>query len=210
MSSTKKSRLIYNSIEIEKSIKESPVLFLDRDGVIIEDCHYIKEPNKVKLCKGAKKLIRTAFKKNIPVIIITNQSGISKKLLSWEDYYSVTKAMLIKLGIPNPVSAIYANSYINDIPKENWRKPNPTMILKALKDLNLDINNSILIGDRKSDILSGIRAGIKNIIHVKTGHGKEEKKYLKNDLENNLIDLKKSNLKFINDLNEFPFNLFSP
>ena len=209
MSSTKESRLIFNNNEIEK-IKESPVLFLDRDGVIIEDCHYIKEPNKVKLCKGAKKLIRYAFKKNIPIIIITNQSGISKNLLSWEDYYSVTKAMLSKLGNPNPISAIYANSYINDIPKANWRKPNPTMILKALKDLNLDINNSILIGDRKSDILSGIRAGIKNIIHVKTGHGKEEKKYLKHDLESNLIDLKKSNLQFINDLNEFPFNLFNP
>ncbi len=209
MPSIKKSSLIFNTTEREERIKESPVLFLDRDGVIIEDCHYIKEPNKVKLCKGAKNLIRSAFKKNIPIIIITNQSGISKNLLSWEDYYSVTKAMLNKLGKPNPISAIYANSYINDVPKENWRKPNPTMILKALNDLNLEINNSILIGDRKSDILSGIRAGIKNIIHVKTGHGEEEKKYLKNDLENNLIDLKESNLKFINDLHEFPFKLFS-
>ena len=209
MSSIKKSRIIFNCNKEQKRSKKSPVLFLDRDGVIIEDCHYIKDPNKVKICIGAKKLIRSAFKKNIPTIVITNQSGISKKLLSWEDYNCVTKAMIGKLGTPNPISAIYANSYINDMPKGNWRKPNPTMIFEALKDFSLDINNSILIGDRKSDILSGLRAGIKNLIHVKTGHGKKEREDLINDLENNLLKLNKSDLQFINDLREFPFNLLN-
>ena len=206
---TKKSIIIFNCNKKQKRAKKSPVLFLDRDGVIIEDCHYIKDPNRVKICKGAKKLIRTAFKRNIPTIVITNQSGISKNLLTWEDYNRVTEAMITKLGNPNPITAIYANSYINDIPKKNWRKPNPTMITKALEDFSLDIDNSILVGDRKSDILSGLRAGIKNLIHVNTGHGKEEKKVLINDLENNLLKLNKSNLLFINDLEEFPFNLFN-
>ena len=81
------------------------------------------------------------------------------------------------------------------------------MIFEALEDLSLNIDNSILIGDRKSDILSGLRAGIKNLIHVKTGHGKREREYLINDLENNLLKLNKSDLQFINDLREFPFNL---
>ena len=202
------SKIIFNRVNNQKKLKTSPVLFLDRDGVIIEDCHYTKEPDDVKLCIGAKKLIRFAFEKNIPIIIITNQSGISKNLLSWEDYYCVTKAMLSKLGNPNPISGIYANSYINDKPKENWRKPNPTMILKALEDLSLNNNNSILVGDRKSDIIAGIRAGITNIFHVKTGHGEREKQELIRNLENNLLDLKKSNLKFINNLTEFPFNIF--
>ena len=116
--------------------------------------------------------------------------------------------MLIKLGKPNPITGIYANSYINDIPKGNWRKPNPTMITKALEDLNLNIDNSILIGDRKSDIISGLRAGIKNLFHVKTGHGEKERKEIIKNLENNLLDLNKSNLHFINNLAEFPFNIF--
>ncbi len=205
----KKSIIIFNCNKEKKRSKKSPVLFLDRDGVIIEDLHYIKDPNKVKICIGAKKLIRTAFKSDIPIIIVTNQSGISKNLLTWKDYNSVTEAMISKLGNPNPISAIYANSYINNMPKNNWRKPNPTMIIKALKDLSLDIDNSILVGDRKSDILSGLRAGIKNLILVNTGHGKEEKRVLINDLENNLLKLNKSNLQFINDLEEFPFNLFN-
>ena len=81
MSSTKKSRIIFNCNKEQKRFKKSPVLFLDREEVIIEDCHYIKDPNKVKICIGAKKLIRSTFKKKIPTIVITNQSGISKNLL---------------------------------------------------------------------------------------------------------------------------------
>ena len=208
MTAIHESKIIFNRANNQKKLKISPVLFLDRDGVIIEDLHYIKEPDKVKLCIGAKKLIRFAFEKNIPVIIITNQSGISKNLLTWEDYYCVTKAMLRKLGTPNPISAIYANSYVNDLPKENWRKPNPTMIFKALEDLSLNNDNSILIGDRKSDIITGIRAGINNLFHVKTGHGKRESQELKRNLENNLLDLNKSNLKIINNLTEIPLNIF--
>ena len=119
MPTINESRILFNKDNEQSKLKKSPVLFLDRDGVIIEDCHYIKDPEKVRLCIGAKKLIRFAFKKNIPIIIITNQSGISKNKLSWEDYYSVTKVMIEKLGNPNPITAIYANSYINDTPKEN-------------------------------------------------------------------------------------------
>tara|TARA_Y100000589_G_C27177315_1_gene639313 strand:- start:2059 stop:2682 length:624 start_codon:yes stop_codon:yes gene_type:complete len=207
MSPIKKSVLIFECKD-PKKIKKSPVLFLDRDGVIIEDCHYIKDPKKVKLCIGAKKLIRFAYNKNIPIVIITNQSGISRNLLSWEDFRSVNKAMIKKLGSPNPISAIYANSYINDKSKENWRKPNPSMIFKAITDLSLNIDNSIIIGDRKSDIICGLRAGIKNLIHVQTGHGIRERKDLIYDIKNKSIDLNKSNLQLINNLNEFPFNIF--
>ena len=202
------SKLIFNNRIHSKKINKSAALFLDRDGVIIEDCHYIKDPDKVKLCIGAKKLIRFAFDKNIPVVIITNQSGISKKILTWQDYYSVTQAMLRNLGEPNPISAIYANSYINDSSKDNWRKPNPTMIFEALEDLNLKIENSILVGDRQSDILAGVKAGIKNLIHVKTGHGEKEREKLIKNLGNNSINLNKSNLQYINNLIEFPFESF--
>ena len=208
MPTIKKSIMIFERSKDQKKTKKSPVLFLDRDGVIIEDCHYIKDPTKVKLCIGAKKLIRFAYNKSIPIIIITNQSGISKNLLSWEDYHNVNKAMIKKLGSPNPISAIYANSYLNDISKENWRKPNPSMVFKALEDLGLNIDNSIIIGDRKSDIICGLRAGIKNLIHVQTGHGIRERKGLINDIKNKYIDLNKSNLQLINNLNEFPFNIF--
>ena len=107
--------------------------------------------------------------------MITNQSGISKNYLSWQDYKAVNNRMIQLLGEQNPINAIYANSYTSDKPKSNWRKPNPSMIFKAINDLNLNLTKSILIGDRVSDIIAGQRAGIPKIFHVLTGHGKKER-----------------------------------
>ena len=101
-------------------------VFLDRDGVIIEDCNYIKSPKDVKLCPGVKKLLRYFYDKKICIVIVTNQSGITKNLLTWEDYKAVNNRMITLLGEPNPINAIYANSYISDKPISNWRKPNPS------------------------------------------------------------------------------------
>lgn len=209
MQNKNKFKIIYNH-EKKNNSKKSPVLFLDRDGVIIEDVHYINDPNKVKLCLGARKLIRKFYENNVAVVIITNQSGISKGLITWEDYLSVTKSMIKKLGNPNPISAIYANSHLSDLPRSNWRKPNPNMILQAIKDLNLDLKKSILIGDRWSDILAGINAGIVNLITVETGYGfKEKNKILKKlNEEINFSEKKNSqNIFFIKNLNKFPYEL---
>tara|TARA_Y100000739_G_C20602572_1_gene463732 strand:- start:1638 stop:2297 length:660 start_codon:yes stop_codon:yes gene_type:complete len=150
-------------------------VFFDRDGVIIEDCHYIKETEDVKLCPGVKMLLRELYRKNIFIVIITNQSGITKNFLSWKDYKAINNKMIQLIGNPNPINAIYGNSYVSDKPSSNWRKPNPTMILKAAFDLKLDLNKSILIGDRLSDIMAGERAKIPKLFHVLTGHGKKER-----------------------------------
>ena len=58
----------------------------------------------------------------------------------------------------------------------NSGKPNPNMIIRAAKIFNIDLNNSILIGDRTSDIIAGLKSGIKSIIHTKTGHGLKEER----------------------------------
>ena len=97
-------------------------VFFDRDGVIIEDCHYIKNPEDVKLCTGVKELLKYLYDKKKLIILITNQSGISKKLLSWEDYKLVTMKIIEQLEDPNPISAIYANSYLDTAQGKNWRK----------------------------------------------------------------------------------------
>ena len=180
--------------------------FFDRDGVVIEDCHYIKNPKDVKLCPGVKKLFREFYDKKIRIIIITNQSGITRNLLNWEDYKAVNNRMIKLLGEPNPINAIYGNSYISDKPSSNWRKPNPSMILKAAFDLKLNINNSILVGDRLTDIIAGQRAKIPKIFHVLTGHGEREREeILKLKSQNDIHNLSKilliKNLKDINCFN---------
>ena len=182
---------------------KKPALFLDRDGVLIKDCNYISNVEQVEIENGAQKLIRFAYDRGWHIIIVSNQSGISRNKISWYDYFQVTNKMISLFGKPNPFSAIYANSQGPNSKFKNWRKPSPNMILRAVKLFNIDIDKSIIIGDRLTDLLSGLNAGIKFLVHTETGHGKNEKKlisedYSLNKFSNELIFLK------INNLCEFP------
>ena len=86
MHSKNEFKIIYRNDKSNKIISKGPIIFLDRDGVIIEDLHYINDPKKVKLCIGAKEFIRNIFNKNLTIVIITNQSGITKGLISYQEY----------------------------------------------------------------------------------------------------------------------------
>ena len=69
---------------------EKPALFLDRDGVLIEDKNYLSDPFDVELIKGASELISACRQIGIPTVIVTNQSGIDRGLFDWKDYKIVT------------------------------------------------------------------------------------------------------------------------
>ena len=114
--------------------------------------------------------------------------------------------MIKLLGEPNPINAIYANSYITNIPASNWRKPNPSMIFKAAFDLKLNLNKSILIGDRESDVIAGLRASIPKIYHVLTGHGTKERGIILK-LKNQKNVSSKSKIFCIKDLTEISKDL---
>lgn len=152
-----------------------PALFLDRDGVIIRDCNYIKSPRDVKILDGAASLI--SFFKSIgwKVIIVSNQSGIFRGLLKWDDYERVNIRMIELLDLQLNIDAIYANGNGPSSDRNTWRKPNPHMLFEAGKDFNINLEESILIGDRISDLIAGNRAGIELLIHVLTGHGRNER-----------------------------------
>ena len=204
-----------HKIFFTKKFKYSrPALFLDRDGVIIEDLHYIKDPEKVKLCEGIFNLIKSANIYNIPVIVITNQSGISRNIFTWKDYEKINNKMIELLGKKAKISAIYGNGY-SSLKKNNWRKPNPDMLLDASKNLNLSLKNSIIIGDRLTDLLAGKNAGVKLFFHVKTGHGvierdkvKEKFKEYLNTEEMKEFPTNTQKIYLLENLKEFPYFLF--
>ena len=83
--------------------------------------------------------------------------------------------MIELLGFPNKITAIYANDVFDDEKCLTWRKPSPKMLLEASKDLKINLEKSILIGDRYSDLLAGSRAGLNTLYHVLTGHGPLER-----------------------------------
>lgn len=153
----------------------TPALFLDRDGVIIEDRHHISDPAAVELCPGARPLLRHASQAGWPVVVITNQSGIARGLLSWQQYEGVTDRMLELLGPEAPIAAIYANGHGPEAPPQSWRKPSPAMLFDAAGALHLDLARSVLIGDRLSDLRAGAAAGVAMVCHVLSGHGERER-----------------------------------
>ena len=104
--------------------------------------------------------------------------------------------------MPDVITAIYANGEgPNELNADkSWRKPNPNMILKASQDFNIDLSQSFLVGDRLSDIQAGHKAGLKNLVHILTGHGYDERK----QVMANYCNLKNIlNLRLINDLSCF-------
>ena len=190
----------------------SPAIFLDRDGVIIKDQNYISEPSKVYLEEGAKNLLTKAYSCKWKVVVVTNQSGISRGFLDWDKYSKVTKKMIKLLGYPNKITGIYSNDVISDEKGVTWRKPSPKMLFQASKDLKIDLKNSILIGDRYSDLLAGSKAGLKSLYHVLTGHGNLEKQYILNNLDNKgqiSFHDNFSKVFFIKSLVDFDFSIFT-
>ncbi len=190
-----------------KELSKKSALFLDRDGVIVEDCHHLSKPKDVKLCLGACWLAREANKLGWPIIIVTNQSGISRGYFNWSDYEAVNEKMLELIGEESFVTAIYANGYGPEANPNSWRKPSPMMLFAAAKELNIDLERSILIGDRITDLQAGARAKVKTVMHVMTGHGKKERYNIENYYKeyNKFIGEKNEpDLVLLNTLQDFP------
>ena len=185
-----------------KLYENKPALFLDRDGVIIKERHYLSEPNEVELHKGAARLIKAHNKKQQAVFIITNQSGIGRGFFEWKDYDLVTDRVIELLGTESAPTAIYANGYGPSQGYEKWRKPNQGMLIEAYKDFNIDLAQSILIGDRLSDLMAGIKAGLKEVIHVGTGHGRSERKMVIEFIKKEHEKSSSTNIRLIDDLDQ--------
>ena len=139
---------------------KNPALFLDRDGVVIEDCHHLSDPDLVRLCPGSRQLIAWAHSHGWRVVLITNQSGIGMGFFEWNHVESINQRMQESLGLEAPLAAIYANGHGPDVPAGSWRKPSPQMLLEAAIALNFDLRRSLLVDDRLSDLQTGAAADL--------------------------------------------------
>jgi len=157
-----------------------PALFLDRDGVIIEEVHYLSRPQDVALIDGAVQTIALANAERIPVIIVTNQAGIGYGKYGWQEFIDVQETMLDDLDQQNAyVNAVFACPFHENArpPYQQidhpCRKPNPGMLEHAEHFFTIDKKASCIIGDRANDLLAGARFGLTKGIHVQSGHGHE-------------------------------------
>jgi D-glycero-D-manno-heptose 1,7-bisphosphate phosphatase len=137
-------------------------LFIDRDGVINVDKVHVFRQEDFEFTKGIFDLCRKYLDEGYLIIVITNQAGIAKDIYKEEDFRKLTAWMIEQFaerGIK--ISKVYHCPHHPDFtgPCE-CRKPNPGMILQAIKDFDLDIDQCILIGDKESDLQAGRNAGI--------------------------------------------------
>ena len=138
-------------------------VIFDRDGTLINYVPYLSNNDDVLFYPGVFDACLKLKQHRILTFIATNQSGIGRGLFGWEEYELVNNQMLELLGQDSQPTAIYANSQIKQRLKNCWRKPSLNMLLKAKHDFNLNLEKSILIGDRLSDLQAGINAGLSKV-----------------------------------------------
>lgn len=159
---------------------DRPALFLDRDGVIVEEVHYLHKVADMRIMPGAARVIRNANQRGVPVVVVTNQAGIGRGRFDWPDFIAVQEAMLNELADEGAfVNAVFACPHHNDgVPPYNERdhparKPNPGMLLAAAETMPIDLSGSWIVGDRAGDMGAARNAGCAGGVHVKCGHGGE-------------------------------------
>lgn len=166
-------------IEIKKGFvpKKDWAVFLDRDGVVIEDTHLLCDLKDLIFLPGIGKAVSLLNKKKIPVFLTTNQTVVARGLCK-EDFILKTheniKEELKKAGAILDGIFCCLHSPKADIKKYrsrcSWRKPEPGMFEFIAELFKLDLKKSFLIGDKARDVLAGQKAGINDIL-VQTGYG---------------------------------------
>lgn len=157
-------------------------LFLDRDGVVVEDSHYLNRVEDVRLMAGAAQTIARANALSIPVVIVTNQAGIGYGYYQWDAFAQVQEKILSEIeaiggGIINAVFACPFHAKAKppyQHPDPPCRKPNPGMITQAAAMMDIDLSRSWIIGDKDIDMAAGRNAGLAGGIHVASGHGADD------------------------------------
>jgi histidinol-phosphate phosphatase family protein len=148
-------------------MKELPqAVFLDRDGTIMEDAHYIKSPDQVRLLPGAAAAVRRINEAGIPVVVVTNQSGIGRGLFRLEDYEAVRTHFEDLLRAEG--ARIDASYFCPHHPSLggtcSCRKPATGMFEDAIRDFKLDPQRSAYIGDRWRDVVAAKTLGGRGIM----------------------------------------------
>jgi len=153
-----------------------PAIFLDRDGTLIHDRpgFYLRRPEQVRLypyaCEALKRLRRAGFR----LVIVSNQSGIGRGFFDHATLGRIHRRLKTELGRNG--AALDGIFFCPHAPKDGCRcrKPSPLLAQRAARKLRLDLRGSYLIGDKKVDVDMARALGIPSV-HLKTGHGRDER-----------------------------------
>jgi len=151
-------------------------VFLDRDGVMNVDNGYVSQVDDFQFIEGVIDACKKAKEKGYLLVVITNQSGIARGYFSEDQFHTLTEWMdwsMADRGVD--LDGIYycphhSEKGIGEYKVDcDCRKPKPGMLFDAIKELNIDVKQSILVGDKVSDLKAGVAAGVETNYLVRTG-----------------------------------------
>lgn len=150
-----------------------PAVFLDRDGTLIEEVGYATRPEQIRILGGVARALKALAVAGYRLVVVTNQSGIARGLLTEDDLHAFHHALDKQLAVLGAhVDAYYSCPHLPDAAEArrpdlavecDCRKPRPGLLLRAAEDLDLDLTASWLVGDTWRDILAGQAAGVRTI-----------------------------------------------
>ncbi len=163
-------------------------VFLDRDGVLIEDDDYVGTVDRVRIIPGAAAAVRRLNDAGFPVVVVTNQAGVARGYYP-ESNVEVVHAHLSEVLLAEAGARIDHYDYSPYHPSEgqgeyrkesDCRKPHPGMLVRSAAKLGLDLARSWMVGDKLSDLQAGAAAGCRTIL-VRTGYGAKASATAPND-----------------------------
>ncbi len=151
-------------------------LFLDRDGVVLQPVPYLHKASESVLIEGAAEVIQACNRNDVPVILVTNQSGVGRGMYGWQQFQEVQDELTgqLKKGgarLDLVLACAYHGEGVGEyrVSQHAWRKPQPGMIYEAARILQVDLSRSWIVGDSASDIEAGRSSGLCGGILVLSG-----------------------------------------
>jgi D-glycero-D-manno-heptose 1,7-bisphosphate phosphatase len=149
------------------------VVFLDRDGTISEDVGYLNDVSQFRMFPFAAGAIRKLNDANLPVIVVTNQSGVGRGFFAESMVHTVHREMTQQLAAEGAhLTAIYYCPHTSDDDCE-CRKPKPGMMRQAAREHGVDLTGAFVVGDRYGDVELAQANGGRGVL-VRTGYGAED------------------------------------
>lgn len=164
-----------------------PAVFFDRDDTLMRNIPYLGDPSKVQIFPGVPDALEKLRHAGFALIIVSNQSGVGRGLITIQQVALVNEELDRKLG-ESFFTGIYNCFAAPGQPGEEVRKPSPTLLQQAATAHDLDLTRSFMVGDRLSDILAGKNAGCKSVL-VLTGPSTTEREIARNEADYVAADL---------------------
>ena len=166
-------------MSVDQSKHSRRAVFLDRDGTVNVEVHYLSRPEQLELLATVAETIAKLNALDVAVVVVTNQAGIARGYFPEHRLIEIHQQLDRLLAQQHAkIDGIY---YCPHHPTEglgklrsvcDCRKPSPGMLIRAAQDLQLDLTRSLMVGDRESDLQAGASAGCQTAL-VRTGYGNE-------------------------------------